>query len=155
MDCTHDDLERSWKINVLTMFDTVQAVLPGMLERDHGSIINIASVVSSVTSAPGRFAYGTTKAAVIGLTKSIAIEYVTKGVRCNAICPGTVDSPSLRQRLEATGDYSKARAEFEARQPMKRLGKAEEVGALAAYLASDRAGFTTGTTQMIDGGWTI
>jgi len=155
LDCSRSDLERSWQINVMTMFDTVQAVLPGMLERGHGSVINIASVVSSATAAPNRFAYGTTKAAVIGLTKSIAIEYVTRGIRCNAICPGTVDSPSLRQRLEATGDYEKARADFEARQPMKRLGTTEEVAAMVAFLASDCAGFITGTEQMIDGGWTI
>ena len=126
-----------------------------MLERGRGSIVNIASLASSVIGVPNRCVYGTTKAAVIGLTKSVAADYVQQGIRCNAICPGTVDSPSLHERLRATGDYEKAWKEFNARQKMGRVGTAEEIAALACYLASDESGFTTGQALNIDGGWTI
>jgi 2-keto-3-deoxy-L-fuconate dehydrogenase len=126
-----------------------------MLERGHGVIINMASVVSSLRGVPNRAAYGASKAAVIGLTKAIAADYVTRGIRCNALCPGTVETPSLRDRLNAFADPAAARREFVARQPMGRLGKPEEVAALCVYLASDESGFVTGTTQIIDGGMTI
>ena len=126
-----------------------------MLAKNRGSIINMASVVSSLKGAPNRFSYGVTKAAVIGITKSVAADFVSRGIRCNAICPGTVDTPSLQQRLRATGDYSKARREFEARQPMGRLGHVEEVSGLVAFLASDEAGFITGQTYAVDGGWSM
>lgn len=155
LDASPDDLDVAFALNVKAMFTTIQAVLPGMLARKQGSIINIASVVSSVVGAPNRCIYGTTKAAVVGLTKSVAADFVEEGIRCNAICPGTVDSPSLHDRLRATGDYEAAWIEFNARQKMGRVGKAEEVAALACYLASDEAGFTTGQAHNIDGGWTI
>jgi 2-keto-3-deoxy-L-fuconate dehydrogenase len=142
-------------VNVLSMVRMIRAVLPGMLERGRGSIINMASVASSVTAAPNRCAYGVSKAAVIGLTKSVAIDFVAKGVRCNAICPGTVDTPSLRARLDAQPDPVAARAAFIARQPMGRFGKAEEIAAAALYLASDEAAFVTGQFISVDGGWTI
>ena len=135
------------------MVRTIKAVLPGMIERGGGAIVNMASVASSVTGVPNRFAYGTTKAAVIGLTKSVAADYVAKGIRCNAICPGTVESPSLEQRMRAQGDYDKARAAFIARQPMGRLGTPDEIADLAVYLAG--ATYTTGQAYVIDGGWTI
>jgi 2-keto-3-deoxy-L-fuconate dehydrogenase len=124
-----------------------------MLERGSGSIINMSSACSSVIGAPNRFIYGTTKAAVLGITKSIAVDYITKGVRCNAICPGTVESPSLQERLHATGDYDSAMKAFVARQPMGRIAKAEEIAALVVYLASDESAFTTGQGHIIDGGW--
>ena len=124
-----------------------------MLEKGGGSIINMSSAVSSIIGAPNRFIYGATKAAVIGLTKSIAIDYITKGIRCNCICPGTVDSPSLHQRLEATGNYEIAKKNFTARQPMGRLATPEEIAALVVYLASDESAFTTGQPHIIDGGW--
>lgn len=137
------------------MFDTIRAALPGMLKRGGGSIVNVASVASSVTGVPNRCVYGTTKAAVIGLTKSVAADYVEKGIRCNAICPGTVDSPSLHERLKATGDYDQAWKDFNARQKMGRVGTTDEIAAIACYLASDEAAFTTGQLLNIDGGWTI
>ena len=137
------------------MYRMIKSVLPGMLDQGGGSIINIASVASSITGVPNRCAYGASKAAVIGLTKSVAADYVTQGVRCNAICPGTVDSPSLHERLRAMGNYDSALKSFEARQPMGRIGKAEEVAALATYLASDESQFTTGQAFPVDGGWTI
>ena len=145
------DLDFAWDLNVKAMVRTLRAVLPGMLERRDGCIINMASVASSVKGVPNRFAYGVTKAAVIGLTKSVAADYVGQGIRCNAICPGTVESPSLQERLRATGDYEKARAEFVARQPMGRIGAAEEIADLAVYLAG--ATYTTGQIHVIDGGW--
>ena len=126
-----------------------------MLERGSGSIINMASVVSSLKGAPGRCVYATTKAAVVGLTKSVAADYVTRGIRCNAICPGTVDTPSLHERIAAQGATDKARAAFVARQPMGRLGEASEIAALVVYLASDESSYTTGATHVIDGGWNI
>ncbi len=152
---THADLDFAFALNVKAMFDTIRAVLPGMRERGKGSIVNIASVASSTIGVPNRCVYGTTKAAVIGLTKSVAADYVEEGVRCNAICPGTVDSPSLHERLRATGNYEQAWTEFNARQKMGRIGTADEIAALACYLASDEAAFTTGQAMNIDGGWTI
>jgi 2-keto-3-deoxy-L-fuconate dehydrogenase len=147
------DLDFAFNLNVKAMIRTIRAVLPGMLERGDGAIINMASVASSIKGVPNRFAYGTTKAAVIGLTKSIAADYVTKGIRCNAICPGTVESPSLQERMKAQGDYEATRAAFVARQPMGRLGSAEEIADLAVYLAT--ATYTSGQAYAIDGGWTI
>ena len=148
-----EDLDFAFDLNVRAMVRTIRAVLPGMIERGGGAIVNMASVASSVTGVPNRFAYGTTKAAVIGLTKAVAADYVAKGIRCNAICPGTVESPSLEQRMRAQGDYDKARAAFIARQPMGRLGTPEEIADLAVHLAG--ATYTTGQAYVIDGGWTI
>jgi 2-keto-3-deoxy-L-fuconate dehydrogenase len=145
----------AFELNVDSMYHMIRAFLPGMIEARCGSIINMSSVAGSITGVADRCAYGTTKAAVIGLTKSVAKDFVKHGVRCNAICPGTVDTPSLQSRLHAYGDYEKTRREFEARQPMGRLGKPEEIAALALYLASDDSGFTTGQTHVIDGGWMI
>lgn len=145
------DLDFAWDLNVKAMVRTIRAVLPGMLERRDGAIINMASVASSVKGVPNRFAYGVTKAAVIGLTKSVAADHVGQGVRCNAICPGTVESPSLQERLKATGDYDKARSEFVARQPMGRIGAPEEIADLVVYLAG--ATYTTGQIHVVDGGW--
>jgi len=155
MDCDETAWARSMDINVTAMYRMIRAFLPAMLANGGGSIVNMSSVASSVTSAPNRFAYGTTKAAVIGLTKALAADYVTQGIRANAICPGTVETPSLQQRLRDTGDYDKAYREFCARQPMGRLGKPEEIAELALYLASDAAAFTTGTINVIDGGWSM
>lgn len=154
LDCTEEDWGRAFDLNATSMFRTAKAALPGMLARGGGVIINMASVASSMKGVPNRFAYGTTKAAVIGLTKAIAADFVTQGIRCNAICPGTVDTPSLHERLRATGDYAAAWKAFVARQPMGRLGKPEEIAALALYLASDEAAYTTGQAYVIDGGWT-
>lgn len=152
--CTDADWKLSFDLNVTAMFHMIRAALPAMLEKGGGSIVNIASVASSITGVPNRFAYGASKAAVIGLTKSVAADFVAQGIRCNAICPGTIDTPSLQERLRATGDYEKARADFNARQPMGRLGRAEEIAALALYLSSDESSFTTGQIHAIDGGWT-
>jgi 2-keto-3-deoxy-L-fuconate dehydrogenase len=154
LDCSPEDWARSFDINVNSMYRTIRSVLPRMLERGGGAIVNISSVASSVKGIPNRSVYGATKAAVIGLTKSVAVDFISKGIRCNAICPGTVDSPSLAGRMAATGDLEAARKAFIARQPMQRLGKPEEVAALALYLASDESAFTTGQTHIIDGGWT-
>ena len=137
------------------MYRLIRGLLPGMLERGSGSIINMSSVSSSLKGVPNRFIYGTSKAAVIGLTKSVAADFVTRGIRCNAICPATVDSPSLHQRLRETGNYEKALEQFIARQPMGRFGKPEEIAALALYLASDESAFVTGQAFVIDGGWTV
>ena len=153
LEAAESDLDFAFDLNVKAMVRTIKAVLPGMLERERGCIINMSSVASSVKGVPNRFVYGASKAAVIGLTKSIAADYVTRGIRCNAICPGTVQSPSLDERLAATGDYDKARRDFIARQPMGRLGEAEEIADLAVYLAG--ATYTTGQAVCIDGGWTI
>jgi len=147
--------QAAFDLNVHAMFHMIRAFLPGMVAARGGSIINMSSVASSITGVPDRCAYGATKAAVIGLTKSVAADFVAQGIRCNAICPGTVDTPSLQARLHAYGDYAKTRAEFEARQPMGRLGKPEEIAALALHLASDESGFTTGQIHVIDGGWMI
>ena len=145
----------AFDLNVHGMFHMIRAFLPGMVAAGGGSIINMSSVASSITGVPDRCAYGATKAAVIGLTKSVAADFVAQKIRCNAICPGTVDTPSLQSRLHAYGDYAKTRAEFEARQPMGRFGKPEEIAALAVHLASDESGFTTGQIHVIDGGWMI
>jgi 2-keto-3-deoxy-L-fuconate dehydrogenase len=159
LECDEAAWDFSFNLNVRSMFRTVRAVLPGMLERGGGSIINVASVASSLKGLPGRFVYGATKAAVIGLTKSIATDFVARGIRCNAICPGTVESPSLRQRIEAQARASgktieQVRAAFVARQPMGRVEVPQEIAALAVYLASDESAFTTGTAQGCDGGLT-
>ena len=153
LECTDEEWEFAFDLNVRSMFRTIRAALPGMLERGYGSIINMSSAASSIIGAPNRFVYGTTKAAVIGLTKSVARDYVTTGVRCNAICPGTVESPSLHDRLKATGDYEAAMKAFIARQPMGRIGNPEEIAALAVYLAGEESAFTTGQACVIDGGW--
>ncbi len=145
----------AFDLNVNSMYHMIRAFLPAMIAAHAGSIINMSSVASSITGVPDRCAYGATKAAVIGLTKSVAADFVAQGIRCNAICPGTVDTPSLQARLHTYGDYAKTRAEFEARQPMGRLGKPEEIAALALHLASDESGFTTGQIHVIDGGWMI
>ncbi len=152
LDCSEADFDFTMNLNVRSMYRMTKAVLPGMLAKGGGSIVNIASVASSVKGLPNRFVYGTSKAAVIGLTKAIAADFVTRGIRCNAICPGTIDSPSLQERMRAQGDYEKARAAFVARQPMGRLGTPEEVGWLAVYLASDESSFTTGAIHIVDGG---
>lgn len=154
-DATDDDFDFAFGLNVKSQFHSMQAALPGMVARGGGSIVNIASVVGAIIGAQGRFIYGATKAAVIGMTKSVAVDYVTHGVRCNAICPGTVDTPSLHDRLRATGDYEAAQKAFIARQPMGRIGYPEEIAALAVYLGSDEAGFTTGQAHVIDGGWAM
>jgi len=153
--CSLKDWEFSFDLNVTSMYRTCRAFLPGMLNAGKGSILNMSSVASSIKGAPNRFVYGTTKGAVIGLTKAIAADVVGKGVRCNAICPGTIETPSLHDRMAAQGDVEKARAAFLARQPMGRLGRAEEIAELALYLASDESSFTTGQTHIIDGGWAI
>ena len=153
LDCTSDEFDFAFALNVKSMYRTIRAALPGMLERKDGCIINIASVAGSVKGVPNRFAYGMTKAAVVGLTKSVAADYVTQGIRCNAICPGTVESPSLQNRLKAQGDYEAARTAFIARQPIGRIGEPEEIADLAVYLAT--ATYTTGQTHIIDGGWSM
>lgn len=155
LDCDEKDWTFSLDLNVTAMFHMIRATLPAMLENGGGSIINMSSVASSIKGVPNRFAYCASKAAVIGLTKSVAADYVTRGIRCNAICPGTVDSPSMHARLRATGDYDQALKDFVARQPMGRIGQAEEIAALALYLASDDSAFTTGQTHAIDGGWSV
>jgi len=148
-----EDFEFAMDLNVRSMIRTIRAVLPAMIERGGGAIINMSSVASSIKGVPNRFAYSTTKAAVVGLTKSVAADYVGQGIRCNAICPGTVESPSLQDRMRAQGDYEAARAAFIARQPMGRLGTPEEIADLAVYLAN--ATYTSGQAYAIDGGWTI
>jgi 2-keto-3-deoxy-L-fuconate dehydrogenase len=158
LDCTEEQWAFAFDLNVRSQFRTIKAFLPGMLARGAGSIINVASVAGSLKGAPNRFVYGSTKAAVIGLTKSVAADFVTRGIRCNAICPGTVESPSLRERIAAQAAASgqtlaQVEAAFVARQPMGRVGRVEEIAALAVYLASDESAFTTGTAQVIDGGW--
>jgi 2-keto-3-deoxy-L-fuconate dehydrogenase len=153
LDVSDDEWDFAFDLNLRSMLRTIRAALPAMLKRQSGSIINMSSACSSIIGAPNRFVYGTTKAAVIGLTKSVAIDFITKGIRCNAICPGTVDSPSLHERLHATGNYEEAMQAFVARQPMGRLATAEEIAALVVYLASDESAFTTGQTHIIDGGW--
>jgi len=150
---TDADFDFAMNLNVRATFHSMQAAIPGMVERGGGAIVNIASVASSIIAAPNRFIYGTSKAAVIGMTKSVAIDYVTKGVRCNCICPGTVDSPSLHDRLRAMGDYETAKKAFIARQPMGRIGTPQEIAHLAVYLGSDDSAFTTGQAHIIDGGW--
>jgi 2-keto-3-deoxy-L-fuconate dehydrogenase len=158
LESSDDDLTFAVELNVRAMMRLIQGFLPGMLAKGGGSIINMASVAGSVKAVPNRFIYSTTKAAVVGLTKSVAMDFVGKGIRCNAICPGTVESPSLRDRIAAQARQSgltpqEVEASFVARQPMGRLGRADEIAALALYLASDESAFTTGTVQIIDGGW--
>jgi 2-keto-3-deoxy-L-fuconate dehydrogenase len=155
LECDEKDWDFSFDLNVKAMYRLIRLTLPLMLEQGGGSIINMSSVASSIKGVPNRFAYCASKAAVIGLTKSIAADYVTQGIRCNAICPGTVDSPSMHGRLRATGNYDRALADFIARQPMGRIGRPEEIAALALYLASDDSAFTTGQTHAIDGGWSL
>jgi 2-keto-3-deoxy-L-fuconate dehydrogenase len=151
---TDADFDFSFNLNVKSAYRMIRSFLPAMIARGGGSIINMSSVASSVIGVPNRFVYGASKAAVIGLTRSVAIDFVKDRIRCNVICPGTVQSPSLDQRLAATGDAAKARAEFVSRQPMGRIATAQEIAELALYLASDAAAFTTGATHIIDGGWT-
>jgi 2-keto-3-deoxy-L-fuconate dehydrogenase len=162
LDCTDADWDFAFKLNVRSQFNTIKAFLPGMLMdrggHSGGSIVNMASIVGSIKGAPNRFVYGSTKAAVIGLTKSVAADFVDRGIRCNAICPGTVESPSLRDRISKQAQTNGqtlqvVEAAFVARQPIGRLGRVEEIAALAVYLASDESSFTTGTAQVIDGGW--
>ncbi|GGL94176.1 SDR family oxidoreductase [Pseudomonas asuensis] len=158
LDCDEDAWKFSFDLNVTAMYRMIRAFLPAMIENGGGSIINMSSVASSVKGVPNRFAYCASKAAVIGLTKSVAADFVAKGIRCNAICPGTVDSPSLRQRIAAQAQQEgrtedEVYAAFVSRQPMGRIGKPEEIAALALYLGSDASGFTTGTINVIDGGW--
>ena len=157
LDTTHDDLDFAFDLNVRSMVRTVKAALPGMLEHGGGSIINMSSAASSIIGAPNRFIYGTTKAAVVGLTKSVAVDYISKGIRCNCICPGTVESPSWHDRVTALGEelgsYEAALEQFVSRQPMGRVASAEEIAALVVYLGSDESAFTTGHAHIIDGGW--
>ena len=157
LDTTALEWDFAFDLNVRSMLRTIQAALPGMLSRGSGSIINMSSAVSSVIGAPNRFTYGATKAAVIGLTKSIAVDYIAQGIRCNAICPGTVESPSWHARVEALGEKlgskEQAMQQFVARQPMGRVAAPEEIAALVVYLASDESAFTTGHPHIIDGGW--
>ncbi len=155
LDCTDDDWAFSFNLNVRSAYVVTRAFLPAMVSGGGGSIINVASVAGSVKGIPNRFVYGATKAAVIGMTKSLAIDFVKNNIRANAICPGTVDTPSLGDRIKALGDEAKARAEFVARQPMGRLATAQEIAGMAVYLASDEAQFVTGQTMIIDGGITI
>jgi len=155
LDATDEQWQFAFNLNVRSMFWTIQAFLPGMASKGSGSIVNMSSAASSVKGAALRFVYGTTKAAVIGLTKSVAVDYVSKGIRCNAICPGTVQTPSLDERIGALGGGADARQFFLQRQPTGRFGSAEEIAALAVYLASDEAGFTTGTVNVVDGGWSV
>jgi 2-keto-3-deoxy-L-fuconate dehydrogenase len=152
---TEEQWEKSFAINVFAMARMIKAFLPGMLEKGAGSIINVASVAGSIKGLPNRTIYGASKAAVIGLTKGVAADYVTKGIRCNTVCPGTVDSPSLQQRLKDSGDYDAARKAFTARQPMGRLGTAEEIASIVLWLASDDSVFATGQNFIVDGGLTI
>lgn len=153
LDCDEAQFNFSVDLNVRAMYRMCRAFLPQMIAAGQGNIINMSSVASSVIAAPNRFVYGTTKAAVIGMTKAIAADHITQGIRCNAICPGTVESPSLEERLAATGDYEAAKKAFIARQPIGRIGKADEIAALVVYLASDESAYTTGVAHVIDGGW--
>jgi NAD(P)-dependent dehydrogenase (short-subunit alcohol dehydrogenase family) len=155
LDATDAQWDLAFNLNVRSMFWTIQAFLPGMLKKGVGSIVNMSSAASSVKGAALRFAYGTTKAAVIGLTKSIAVDFVRQGIRCNAICPGTVQTPSLDERIAGLGGGTDARQFFLQRQPTGRFGSAEEIAALAVYLASDESAFTTVTVNVIDGGWSV
>ena len=160
LECTEADFDFAFTLNVRSMYRLIRALLPGMLAAGSGSIINMSSAASSIKGVPNRFVYTASKAAVIGMTKSVAADFIGRGVRCNAICPGTVESPSLRDRISAQAQASSqslsdVEAAFVARQPMGRLGKTSEIAALAVYLASDESGFTTGTTHVIDGGWSM
>lgn len=154
LDCDEDAWDFSITLNMRSMYYMIRAFLPAMIEKNQGNIINMSSVASSVLGAPNRFIYGTTKAAVIGMTKSIAADYIKQGIRCNAICPGTVESPSLENRMKSQdGDYDAVKAAFIERQPIGRIGKPEEIAALVVYLASSESAYTTGSIHVIDGGW--
>ncbi len=157
LEAKDDEWDFAFDLNVRSMVRTMRAALPGMLERGGGSIINMSSAAGSIIGAPNRFIYGTTKAAVVGMTKSVAVDYIDKGIRCNCICPGTVESPSWHDRVTALGEqlgsYDEAMKQFVSRQPMGRVAKAEEIAALVVYLASDESAFTTGHAHIIDGGW--
>jgi len=155
LDATPKDWDQAFAVNVKSMYLVTRAFLPGMLRKNRGSIINMASVASSIRGLPNRFVYGASKAAVIGLTKAIAADYVAKGVRCNAICPGTVDTPSLQGRINAFADPVQARKDFVARQPMGRLGTVDDIMGILVFLASDESLFATGNAYSIDGGMTI
>ena len=155
LDCDEVAWDCSFDLNAKSMYRVIRTALPAMLDNGGGSIINMSSVASSLKGVPNRFVYCASKAAVVGLTKAVAADFVTQSIRCNAICPGTIDSPSLHDRLRATGDYEKAMEDFIERQPMGRIGKAEEIAALAIYLASDDSKFTTGQTHIVDGGWAM
>ena len=155
LDADDAAMDFSWRLNVQSMHRTIRAFLPAMLESGGGSIVNISSVASSLKGAPNRFVYGTTKAAVIGLTKSVAADFVGRGVRCNAVCPGTIETPSLEQRIQAFDDPEAARASFLARQPMGRLGTAHEVAMAVIYLLADESAYVTGSTHLVDGGWAL
>ncbi len=154
LDCTEQEWDKSFDVNIKAMYRVTRAFLPGMLGKGKGSIINMASVVSSIRGVPNRFAYGTTKAAVIGFTKAIAADYVKQGLRCNAVCPGTIDTPSLQARINALPDPAQARKDFVARQPMGRLGTTDDIAPLLVYLASDESSFATGVAFTVDGGMT-
>jgi len=155
LDCSEADWDFSFDLNVKSMHRTIKAFVPAMLKRKRGAIVNIASGASSIRGIANRFAYGTTKAAVIGLTKSVAADYIRRGIRCNAVAPGTIETPSLEERIEAQGGTEAVRKAFVDRQPMGRLGTAEEVAAAVLYLAADEAGFTTGTVLIVDGGFSL
>ena len=155
LDCEESDWDFSFELNVRSMYRMIKAFLPAMLKSGGGSIVNMSSVASSVKGLPNRFVYGASKAAVVGLTKSVAADFITQGIRCNAICPGTVESPSLQERIKAQGgNYEEVLAAFIERQPIRRIGTPEEIAALAVYLASDESSYTTGIAWSIDGGMT-
>jgi 2-keto-3-deoxy-L-fuconate dehydrogenase len=155
LDCEEKDWDFSFDLNVKAHYRMIKAYLPGMLAKGKGNVINMASVASSIKGAPNRFVYGASKAAVIGLTKALAMDFVAKGIRCNCICPGTVETPSLYDRMRAQGDFEKAKAAFIARQPMGRLAQPEEIAEMVVYLASDASAFMTGQSLVIDGGWSM
>lgn len=155
LDATDADLQFAFDLNVRAMMHTIQASLPIMQANKRGSIVNIASVASTIMGVPNRFVYGATKAAVIGLTKAVARDFIEEGIRCNCICPATVDSPSLHERLRATGDYEAAMKAFVARQPMGRIARSEEIASLAVYLGADESEYVTGQASVIDGGMTL
>ena len=155
MDCEDKDWDFSFDLNVKAHYRMIKAYLPGMLAKGKGNVVNMASVASSIKGAPNRFVYGASKAAVIGLTKALATDFVKQGIRCNAICPGTVETPSLYDRMRAQGDFEAAKAAFIARQPMGRLAQPEEIAAMVVYLASDDSAFMTGQALIIDGGWSL
>jgi 2-keto-3-deoxy-L-fuconate dehydrogenase len=160
LDCSEDDWDFSFDVNVKSMHRTIQAFLPGMLKKGAGSIVNVASGASSVRGIPNRYVYGASKAAVIGLTKAVAADFIRSGIRCNAICPGTVESPSLQARIAAQAQnqsrtVAEVRREFESRQAMGRIGRPEEIAALAVYLASDESSYTTGAVHIVDGGFSL
>jgi len=160
LDCTDEDWDHSFDVNVKSMHRTIQAFLPGMLERRHGSIINMASGASSVRGLPNRYVYGASKAAVIGLTKAVAADFIRDGIRSNAICPGTIESPSLEERIQAQAakqgrTVDEVRQEFIARQPMGRIGRPEEIAGLAVFLGSDESTYVTGAIHIIDGGFSL